>query len=88
MPVPGFLTSIADKAQSAINASPLAGRIQALSQERPSSPDNAAQPSANEAAGQGGHMSHTLGAIQHHLRAFGQQYSLRISPKNAHLPPN
>ncbi|KAG6845795.1 hypothetical protein H0H87_003849 [Tephrocybe sp. NHM501043] len=54
--MPGFLASLADKAQSAINASPLA--------HRPASPE-AADP----------HKSHTLGAIQNQLRAFGQQYA-------------
>lgn len=71
--MPGFLSSIADKAQSALNASPLASHIPG---NRASSPDGAAQPSANEAAGGGGlsGKSHAFEAIQHQLRAFGQQY--------------
>ncbi|KAG6842608.1 hypothetical protein C0991_000134 [Blastosporella zonata] len=47
--MPGFLASLADKAQSAIIA------------HRPASPDI--------------DRSHTLGAIQNQLRAFGQQYT-------------
>jgi hypothetical protein len=73
MPVPSFLASIADKAQSAINASPLAGHLP--SSGRASSPDSSAQQPANEAAAQGGQRSHTFGAIHNQLRAFGQQYA-------------
>ncbi|KAF9044777.1 hypothetical protein BDZ89DRAFT_979852 [Hymenopellis radicata] len=72
MPVPGFITSFTDKAQNAINASPLASHLPGG--KRPNSPDAASQPSANEAAG-GGYKSHTFESIQHQLRAFGQQYS-------------
>ncbi|KAK0465121.1 Eisosome component PIL1-domain-containing protein [Desarmillaria tabescens] len=72
MPVPGFLQSFADKAQSAIKDSPLAQHLP--SQYRPGSPDASAQPSANEVAS-GGHKSHTLEAIQYQLRSLGQQYS-------------
>jgi len=69
-----FLSSLADKAQSAINASPLAGHLP-TSMGRSSSPDSAAQPTANEAAAQGGHKSSALDSIQYQLRAFGQQYA-------------
>ncbi|KAF9465078.1 Eisosome component PIL1-domain-containing protein [Collybia nuda] len=72
MPVSSFLASIADKAQSAINASPLASH---LPSGRSSSPDPSGQPPANDAAAQGGRGSHTFGAIQNQLRAFGQQYA-------------
>jgi hypothetical protein len=72
MPRPSFLSGLADKAQSAINATPLAGHLP--SAHRPASPDSAAQPSANEAAGLGGH-KYALGAISHQLRTFGQQHS-------------
>ncbi|KAF8078565.1 Eisosome component PIL1-domain-containing protein [Lyophyllum atratum] len=72
MPVPSFLASFADKAQSAINASPLASHLPGA---RPTSPDSAAQPTANDAAAHGTQKSHTLGALQHQLRAFGQQYA-------------
>ncbi|KAK0233183.1 Eisosome component PIL1-domain-containing protein [Armillaria fumosa] len=71
MPVPGFLQSFADKAQSAIKDSSLAQHLP--SQYRPGSPDTSAQPSANEAAASG-HKSHTLEAIQYQLRSLGQQY--------------
>lgn len=71
MPVSNFLASIADKAQSAINASPLASH---LPSGRTGSPDPATQPTANEAAAQG-QKSHALGAIQNQLRAFGQHYA-------------
>ncbi|EIW86656.1 hypothetical protein CONPUDRAFT_45222 [Coniophora puteana RWD-64-598 SS2] len=67
MPVPSFLSSIADKATSAINQTPLAGHIPGTT-----APD---QPSANSAASQGGHRSVTIDAFQHQLRALGQQYS-------------
>ncbi len=72
MPVPGFLASFADKAQSAINATPLAAH---LPHNRPSSPDTAPQPSANQAAGQGGQRSYAFENITHQIRTFGQQYS-------------
>jgi len=76
MPVPSFLASIADKAQSAFQSAPLAGHPPAgHSSQRPSSPDSAAQPSANEAAAHGGHKSHALEAIQYQLRSLGQQYT-------------
>jgi hypothetical protein len=73
MPVPGFLASFADKAQSAINASPLAAHLPA--NYRSNSPDASAQPSANQAAAQGGGRSHALENISYQIRALGQQYS-------------
>ncbi|KAJ3568073.1 hypothetical protein NP233_g5957 [Leucocoprinus birnbaumii] len=73
MPVPGFLASFADKAQSAINASPLAGHLP--SHNRPNSPDSSAQPSANQAAAQGGPRSHALETLSYQIRSLGQQYS-------------
>ena len=75
MPVPGFLSSFADKAQNALNASPLAQHIPAsLQPHRASSPDAATQPSANEAAAQGS-KSHALESIQYQFRSLQQQYS-------------
>jgi len=74
MPVSGFLSSIADKAQSAINASPLAGHIPGY--QRPNSPDPATQPSANEAVGS---KSHTLESLQHQFRFLQQQYSYGLN---------
>ena len=67
MPVPSFLSSIADRATNAINQTPLAGHIPGTT-----APD---QPSANATAAQGGHRSVTIDALQHQLRALGQQYS-------------
>ena len=73
MPVSEFLSSIADKAQSAINSSPLAGHIPGV--QRSSSPDPATQPSANDAAAQGASKSHTFESIQHQFRSLQQQYT-------------
>lgn len=70
--MPGFLTSLADKAQSALNATPLAAH---LPHNRPTSPDATPQPSANQAATQGGLRSHALENISYQIRSLGQQYS-------------
>ncbi|KAH7915826.1 Eisosome component PIL1-domain-containing protein [Hygrophoropsis aurantiaca] len=69
MPVPGFLSSFADKAQNAINQTPLAGHIPG----RTASPS--AEPSANQAAAQGGHKSLTFETLQYQIRSLGQQYT-------------
>jgi hypothetical protein len=73
--MPNFLSSFADKAQSALNASPLAAHLPG----RSNSPDIAGQPSANTAAtvsdGGGGYRSYALDALQYQIRAFGQQYT-------------
>jgi hypothetical protein len=74
MPVPSFLSNIADKAQATLNASPLAGHLPASLHGRAGSPDPAAQPSANQAAAQGGAKNHTLENIQHQFRSLQQQY--------------
>lgn len=74
MPVPSFLSSFADKAQSALNASPLAAHLPSAV-ARPSSPDPSPQPTANQAAGQGGAKSHTLESLQYQFRTLQQQYS-------------
>lgn len=73
MPVPGFLSSFADKAQAAVNASPLAAHIP---HGRPVSPGQPGQEQlpANQAQG-GSFKGGALDAIQHQLRTFGQQYS-------------
>lgn len=84
MPVPGFLASFADKAQSAINASPLAAHLP--SHNRPNSPDASSQPPANQAAAQGGHRSHALESISHQIRTLGQQYScVALHSESTHL---
>ncbi|OAX42385.1 hypothetical protein K503DRAFT_779970 [Rhizopogon vinicolor AM-OR11-026] len=67
MSVSSFLSSFADKAQSAINQTPLAGHIPGTSATD--------QPSANQAAAQGGNRSVTLEALQHQIRSIGQQYT-------------
>ncbi|KAF8898676.1 Eisosome component PIL1-domain-containing protein [Infundibulicybe gibba] len=69
MPVPSFLATFADKAQSAIH------QAAHSASGRPSSPDSSAQPTANETAAQGGRGSHALESIQYQIRAFGQQYA-------------
>ncbi|KAL4064891.1 Eisosome component PIL1-domain-containing protein [Scleroderma yunnanense] len=69
MPVSSFFSQIADKAQSAINQTPLGAHIPA----RPTG--GTAQPSANQAAAQGGYRSHTLESLQHQIRNIGQQYT-------------
>ena len=70
--MPSFLTSIADKAQSAINASPLAGHIPPLHGRPTPGQELDGQP---QAAAQSGYRSHALDAIQHQLRTIGQQYA-------------
>ncbi|KAG2154910.1 Eisosome component PIL1-domain-containing protein [Suillus clintonianus] len=67
MSVSSFLSSFADKAQSAINQSPLAGHIPGTSAT--------GQPTANQAAAQGGNRSVALEAFQHQIRSLGQQYT-------------
>jgi len=73
MPVSDFLSSIADKAQSAINSSPLSAHIPGA--QRSNSPDPATQPPANTAAAQGASKSHTFESIQHQFRSLQQQYT-------------
>ncbi|KAG2366596.1 Eisosome component PIL1-domain-containing protein [Suillus spraguei] len=69
MSMSSFLSSFADKAQTAINQTPLAGHIPGMS---PSATD---QPSANQSAAQGSHRSVALEALQHQIRSIGQQYT-------------
>ncbi|KAJ2913389.1 hypothetical protein MD484_g7027, partial [Candolleomyces efflorescens] len=82
--MPSFFSSLADKAQSAINASPLAGKIpvpHGSSAPRPPSPDPSSQPPANQAAAQGGGRSHALDSLSYQFRAFQQQYSTSPAQK-------
>ncbi|GAW08018.1 sphingolipid long chain base-responsive protein pil1 [Lentinula edodes] len=76
MPVPGFISSFADKAQSAI-AEHIPGS------HKPNSSDPSAQ-STNTAAqgsyGGVGHKNPTLEVIQHQLRTLGQQYGSGTTP--------
>lgn len=78
MPLSNFLSSVADKAQSAINASPLAGHLP-TGHGRPTSPDTAGSQGATtnqSTAVQGSSgRSHAFGALSNQIRAFGQQYT-------------
>lgn len=67
MSVSGFFSSIADKAQNAINQTPLAGHIPGTSPTGDSSADHTAS--------QGGHRSLALESLQHQIRNLGQQYT-------------
>ncbi|KAG8219863.1 Eisosome component PIL1-domain-containing protein [Butyriboletus roseoflavus] len=67
MPVSGFLSSIADKAQNAINQTPLAGHIPGTTP--------ATDPSPSHTSSQGGHRSFTLETLQYQIRSLGQQYT-------------
>jgi hypothetical protein len=74
MPIPGFLSSFADKAQSAINATPLAGHLPNVGHAgRPSSADPAAQPSTTETTSSS--KSHALGNLSYQFRSMQQQFS-------------
>ncbi|KAG1864140.1 hypothetical protein DFJ58DRAFT_772835 [Suillus subalutaceus] len=68
MSVSSFLSSFADKAQSAINQTPLAGHVPGIANATD-------QPSANQSAAQGGHRSVAFEALQHQIRSIGQQYT-------------
>ncbi|KAG6381227.1 Eisosome component PIL1-domain-containing protein [Boletus reticuloceps] len=69
MSVSGIFSSIADKAQNAINQTPLAGHI-------PSGGHSANQANhANPAASHSGGRSLALESLQHQIRSLGQQYS-------------
>ncbi|KAF8560412.1 hypothetical protein OG21DRAFT_1502699 [Imleria badia] len=63
MSVSDFFSSFADKAQNAINQTPLAGHI------------HTGDSSGNHAPSQGGYRSSALGSIQHQIRSIGQQYT-------------
>jgi hypothetical protein len=65
MPVPGFLTSFADKAQSAINSSPLGPHL-------PTAHPNQSSSDASQSAS---YKSHTLESISNQLRVISYQYS-------------
>lgn len=63
MPVPAFLSQFADKAQSALQSSPLGGRISS------GSTGNTAEPSSGSPT-----RSHTFAAIGHQFRTLQQTY--------------
>lgn len=67
MSVSGFFSSIADKAQSAINQTPLAGHIPGTTA--------AGDSPANQVPSQSGHRSFALESLQHQIRNLGQQYT-------------
>ena len=71
MPVPSFLSSFADKAQSAINATPLAGHLPNVGQATPDA-------TASQGAAQGSSKSHTLESLTYQFRNLQQQYSYVI----------
>jgi len=73
MPRPSFLSSIADKAQNALNSSPIAHHIPpSLSgAPRPSSGDASPAPADSGST----YKSHTIEQIQHQFRQLQQTYS-------------
>ncbi|EIM92971.1 uncharacterized protein STEHIDRAFT_117891 [Stereum hirsutum FP-91666 SS1] len=77
MPVPGFLSSFADKAQSAINSTPLAQHIPGA---RPVTPNTSGGASGDASGNTGGAKNHTLEQLQHHFRTFQQQYTSTSTP--------
>lgn len=75
-----FLSSLASKAQSAYEQSPIAGQVadlQSKLQQKTGSAgaDHKEHPTANEAAAQGGYAgkSRTLGNLTHQFRTFQMQ---------------
>jgi hypothetical protein len=73
MPVPGFLQSFAEKAQSAINATPIGAHIPGGATSP--SPES---PTSNQAAAQGGYNTkghHALESLHHQFRKVQQQYT-------------
>ena len=64
-----LFSSITDKAQSAVNSSPLAGYIPGYQ------PDPTKRSSQNAAASK----SHALESIQHQFRSLQQQYSYGLA---------
>ncbi|KAG9314416.1 Eisosome component PIL1-domain-containing protein [Chiua virens] len=68
MSVSGFFTSMADKAQNAINQTPLAGRI-------PGTTVPAGDHAPDHAPSHGHHRSFALESLQHQIRNIGQQYT-------------
>jgi len=62
-----FFTTIADKAQSAINQTPLAGHIPGITPP--------ANPTPVRAESQGGRRSLAFESLQHQIRSLGQQYT-------------
>ena len=72
MPVPGFLSSIADKAQNALNNSPIA---QHLPPPRTGAPRPAPGTSSAPSDSGSTHKNYALEQIQHQFRQLQQNYS-------------
>ncbi|KAI9460869.1 Eisosome component PIL1-domain-containing protein [Lactarius psammicola] len=72
MPVPGFLSSFADKAQSAIKDSSLSQHLPSSLTGAPRPPTNSPPTATDSGSTQ---KSHTFGQIQHQLRQLQQTYS-------------
>lgn len=72
-----FLSSLTTKAQSAWEESPLSSQVQQLQSKLGGSGHKTGQPSANEAAAQGGiaDKNPLLGNITHQFRTMQMQYS-------------
>jgi hypothetical protein len=66
MPVPGFLTSFADKAQNALNQSPISQYIP---------PSVGGHPSHGASSSNPTDKNYTLEQIQHQFRQLQQNYS-------------
>lgn len=67
-----FISQLTEKAQELAQKSPLAGKIPGTT--APGAETSTTSTNQSAAGGRLGG-SHTLGAIQHQLRQFGQQYS-------------
>jgi len=63
-----FFNSLADKAQAAINQTPLAGRIPPLNSSQ-------AHGQQSSSTADSTHLGGRLGGLQHQLRSLQQQYS-------------
>ncbi|THH04437.1 hypothetical protein EW146_g10178, partial [Bondarzewia mesenterica] len=72
----GFFSSIADKAQNALNASPLAGHLPSSVSGRPTSPS--ANPESTSPPQS--HKNLALEQIQHQFRSLHQAYSSSVGP--------
>ncbi|KAI5124602.1 hypothetical protein M0805_004213 [Coniferiporia weirii] len=72
-----FFSSLANKAQTAFEGSPLADQVSQLQSKLQSHGGSAERPTANEAAAQGGlgARSNALGSITHQFKTLQMQYS-------------
>ncbi|THH02138.1 hypothetical protein EW026_g686 [Hermanssonia centrifuga] len=76
-----FFSALKDKAQSAVNATPLAGHIPGSS-PRPETPESSTATGQSPGGGPlaGITKSHTFETLHHQLRTFQQQYSSSTTP--------